>query len=691
MEIKKIKINELELLSLLVGFFGLTFLLAYQIFTNSFNLTYIYTYAFVVCFIVFVKIVNIYLEVLIPQVEEQISFSISWLSMIFLFVSIGYFGIKIPFYVLFLFIFLGITWLAHLKALPEKHTFLRKDVLFTALILSLAMSGIGMISNMPWLRELSTAGLGYHDTFRDAAIVNMWSKYGVVSHGVHGLLKEPYHALFALLYSPLLSEERNIFSLFIGFSFVVMPTLFSYALLNIFSSYNKCLNLKQLSLIVILFLISISCFNYVTGQRSLQIASLMLLGLIPIVHHIYLNNKNSFILTLIVSFAIPILLFARVFHGLVVALIMLPQLLFLNRKSQYCLAVSFLACVYILLEYFLKTPRAELNDNLQFLKIFFQSAPWNISPFFLLLVLVGSITFPRFNNNTFRVEFVENNFLRLIFVCSLCGLIILPITKSFTDSFYMLLPVFWIIFILFCSFFTREELFYKSRKYSNTFSLFLFPLLVVFSIKTGLYVTKELHGRIISHHNQVVDSYRENERISNKFNFGWMGNVVKYKKQLKVDDQTNLSFLYHSSGKLSSFIHKFSVLNQSLPARMASNAKKMNSTTTGNTAVYIPSSHPFWEYKFRFYAISSVYFQATTALPLLFGVPHDSKNAAFSMQTAHENGGTLNDLKLTKDTNFLCTEAKKVNIENVIFFDNQSMNPTLIECRYLAKHTVRLN
>ena len=54
---------------------------------------------------------------------------------------------------------------------------------------------------MPWLSEISKAGLGYHDTFRDAAIVNIWSNYGLVSRGVHGLLKEPYHALFALQYA----------------------------------------------------------------------------------------------------------------------------------------------------------------------------------------------------------------------------------------------------------------------------------------------------------------------------------------------------------------------------------------------------------------------------------------------------------------------------------------------------------
>ena len=43
------------------------------------------------------------------------------------------------------------------------------------------------------MSDLAYANIIVVDTMRDAAIVHAWSEYSSISHGIHGLLFEPYH------------------------------------------------------------------------------------------------------------------------------------------------------------------------------------------------------------------------------------------------------------------------------------------------------------------------------------------------------------------------------------------------------------------------------------------------------------------------------------------------------------------
>ena len=63
------------------------------------------------------------------------------------------------------------------------------------------------------MSDLAYGNIIVVDTMRDAAIAHAWSEYSSISHGIHGLLFEPYHALFAIFIDPLISDSVNVISI----------------------------------------------------------------------------------------------------------------------------------------------------------------------------------------------------------------------------------------------------------------------------------------------------------------------------------------------------------------------------------------------------------------------------------------------------------------------------------------------
>ena len=67
-------------------------------------------------------------------------------------------------------------------------------------------------------------------------------------------------------------------------------------------------------------------------------------------------------------------------------------------------------------------------------------------------------------------------------------------------------------------------------------------------------------------------------------------------------------------------------------------------------------------------------------LPLIFGAHPDSITPTFSMNTAHNNSGTLKNLNSLGGDKNLCSYAKNVDINNIIIFE-PGIDPRTLECK----------
>ena len=64
-------------------------------------------------------------------------------------------------------------------------------------------------NTLVWLTDLAYANIVATDYLRDAAVAHAWSEYSSISHGIHGLLFEPYHMLFAIFIDPFMTYRNT--------------------------------------------------------------------------------------------------------------------------------------------------------------------------------------------------------------------------------------------------------------------------------------------------------------------------------------------------------------------------------------------------------------------------------------------------------------------------------------------------
>ena len=80
------------------------------------------------------------------------------------------------------------------------------------------------------------------------------------------------------------------------------------------------------------------------------------------------------------------------------------------------------------------------------------------------------------------------------------------------------------------------------------------------------------------------------------------------------------------------------------------------------------------------YIKASLYFMALGKLPLIFGAHPDSRTPTYSMNTAHNNSGTLKNLNSLGGDKNLCSYAKNVDINNIIIFE-PGIDPRTLKCK----------
>ena len=116
-----------------------------------------------------------------------------------------------------------------------------------------------------------------------------------------------------------------------------------------------------------------------------------------------------------------------------------------------------------------------------------------------------------------------------------------------------------------------------------------------------------------------------------------------------------------------------------LPSEMAEKARMIALELNGWSAVYVSPENDYWRYPF-YPAISSLYFQATIGIPMLFGVPSGKTDRAYSLRSAQLAGGTLKEIDVFNYSKSLCEEASKWNIQNVIAFGSGQQEINVVKC-----------
>ena len=147
-------------------------------------------------------------------------------------------------------------------------------------------------------------------------------------------------------------------------------------------------------------------------------------------------------------------------------------------------------------------------------------------------------------------------------------------------------------------------------------------------------------------------------------------------KKIKFDFFCEVRTKIFGVSNLNEFVHNLH------PAKMLSQAKILSSNLKGITAVYISPDNSYWSF-FKLggsYNKASLYFMALGKLPLIFGAHPDSITPIYSMNTAHNNSGTLKNLNSLGGDKNLCSYAKNVDINNIIIFE-PGIDPRTLKCK----------
>jgi len=524
-------------------------------------------------------------------------------------------------------------------------------------------------SNYPWLEKSSLAGLGYVDDYRDAAVVMSWANYKSLSHGVHGLLFEPYHSLSAIFFTPFIDKEHNVFEVFTSFSFIFTPALVIYGCISIIELISHPEVQKIKYYILILFLFTFSGFDYVANQRSFQISSLLLIGILPLLHNVCTSDKTFDSNILILSSLTPLLFFARIFQGFSLAATFYSAFFYKEFRVKATLLGSAAISAVFIIYFYSSTGRAKLKLlNFESYYLYFERQPWFLNVWLMWLIII-TVLFILLDNKTTFSKINTCDGTRIGFstiVGSVSSILLATFIPNSNDAFFQLAPSFWIAFFLLSS-----ASFLELTGDSIKRRLIFLPGSERIAIRVILLFVS--YSCVINIIPSFLTSTKSEIRITRQLSNQWDAkgnNPMLLQRTAYWDNCPNKEFSTICSLRARIFgsANLDNLILRSLPAKLAAQAKMISSDMTGVSAVYIPPDHPYWQNEFERDSIPSLYFMATIGLPMIFGAHPRDNNPAYSIQTAHRRGGTLHSINWQQDQISICSLAKTIGVRNVIAF-----------------------
>ncbi len=536
-------------------------------------------------------------------------------------------------------------------------------------------------SHYPWLEKSALAGLGYVDDYRDAAVVMSWANYKSLSHGVHGLLFEPYHSLGALFFSPFIDNEHNVFEVFTSFSFIFTPALVIYGCISVIELISHPAIKKIKYYVVILFIFTFSGVEYVANQRSFQISTLLLIGILPLLHNACTSGKAFDSNVFLLSFLTPLLFFARIFQGFSLAATFYSAFIYKEFRVKAILLGSAMISALFIIYFYGHTGRTKIKLlNYEVYYLYFERQSWFLNVWLMWAVVIGVVLI-LLDNKTSYFKLKTCDGTRIGFstiigsISSIALAMFLPISS---DAFYQLAPSFWIAFFLLssASFIELTAASFKKRMIflpgSERIAIGSIILIVSYSYMANV---------IPSFLNSTKTEIRITRELTSQWNPEGNNPVLLHRRAFLIDCPTkDYSTVCNLRARIFGSANLDNLILHSLPAKLAAQAKLVSSDMTGISAVYVPPNHPYWQIKFERDSIPSMYFMASIGLPMIFGAHPRDINPAYSIQTAHNFGGTLRSIDWQNDQISICSLAKTIGVRNVIAFTLEPDRVDTLRC-----------
>ncbi len=679
-----IKPSESFMTSIVVLFSGFFILCFSSLFIGNFNKIYLF-YVLVTWFWLRLNEI-IFSFILKKNIDKNLAFSISWIIPIIIICLFGLFHFDLPIFILaiiafFDFLFFIIFYKKFLFKIKWKNSFY--TFILGIIIISLLTINSG---HFVWMSELAYMGIVGGDTLRDAAVFNSWSEYSYMSHGVHGLLFEPYHALFALFLDPFINESVNVFQVFAIFANMIMPAIVVYGCSKIIINFGSKYIIKNWYFFLLFFILSFASLDYILIQRSSLMATLMIIAIIPLVFNIIKNPKNAHLEVILICLLVPITIYARAFHGLFVLGILFYFLLIKKVPYKVIILSSITFSGLFVLLYFGETERVNGGLGHGYFKYFLKSNHIFINSYLIPIILFLLVTFFKKKILSYKISNQSTDDIFLYFIIFVCILTLFLVfrTGGYSDTFYQLLPIYWFMFFFlltpnFSSVFLGSKRQKKIFQLFNKKSLAIFILLIL-SIN---FMEKNLY-KIYSNEGYVKRTIKDIRVLNNKWKSNGENEVFISNIDLSVCKKEKFTFACSLRMKIFGS-ENFRKLSLSLLLnKMINQANYLTNGLDGNTAVYINPSHKYWTF-FEFNENNrrskpSIFFMAVGKLPMIFGAHPDSKTTAFSIKTAQNNGGTLKTLDKIGDKKNLCIAAEIVKIDNIVIFQKEK-EPKILQCK----------
>ena len=622
------------------------------------------------------------------KINKSLAFSVGWITPIMLICFMGIFHLDLPIIILSIIALIDFLFFIKLnqKIICELN-WKNLSYIFVSAVIIISLTTINT-GHLVWMSDLAYTGIIGTDFYRDAVIIHSWSEYSLISHGVHGLLFEPYHSLFAFFFDPFISESTDIFQVFVIFAIMITPTLVFYGcskiIINISSQYIS----KNWIFFVFFFILTFSALNIIISSQSVLMATLLFIPIIPIIFNILNNPKNANIEIILMCLMVPIIIYARAFHGLFALGLLFYFLLIKRIQLKLIIASSIVFSVLFVLLFFGQTERAtSIGMGHGYFELFLLSSPNSVGSYFVPIIILFLI-FTIFKKKLFTYKIFnrtsKDTFLYFLIFISILTLALVFRSEVFSDAGYQILPIYWFLFffILIPDF---SRTFFKSKKQKKIFELLNKKSLMIFIlfIVSVNFIQKNLSE--IYHSSGTLKSTIKNIRVLNN---EWNENGIN---QFLIDNintdackKETLSSVCKLRTRILSVtsLKKFKL--ELITTKLINQAESISTGLKGNTAVYISPSHKYWSYfelignyyKFK----PSLFFMAVGKMPMIFGAHPKSMSTSYSMSTAHNNGGTLKTLNKIGNQEEICKMAQIVKIQNIIIFQKTNV-PKILQCK----------
>jgi hypothetical protein len=622
---------------------------------------------------------EVYNFLLKKKIDKILSFSISWIIPIIIICILGLFHLKLPIFILAIIAFIDLLFFTFFN----KKSFFKLNwgKLFCIFISGLTIIFLIAINtdHLAWIDELIYMGSVNGDTLRDAAVLNSWMHYSTISHGIHGLLFEPYHSLYVYFFDPFINDTTNVFQVFSIFANIIIPAIIVYGCSKIIINISSNFIIENWYIFLLFFILTFAKLSYIMHQRSFLIATLLFIAIIPLIFNIIKNPKNSHVEVILVCLLVPLIIYARAFHGLFTLGILCYFLLIKKIPYKFIILSSITLSVFFVLFYYGQTQRSqEAIFGYGYLLEFFLRSQGNILDNFLIPIIIFLLIF-LFKKSGLKFKYSNQKnkdiFLYFMIVICLTSFFLILKSKGFSDTFYQIAPIYWFtFFFLLTSNFSQT--FFNSSKQKKFFKLFDIKPLIIFIlfIASISFVQKNFY-KIVNYESFLMQTIKEFRVMNNQ----WNGNDIRSEIFIKDIDLTECEkekFTLTCSLKKKIFgSQNFKEQSSKLfLKKMINQATSLSDGLNGNTAVYINPSHKYWEFEIN-YGLKgkfSYFFMATAKLPIIFGA-HPDNTDINQVSVAHSNDGTLKNLNEIGDNKDLCVAAKIVKIDNIIIFKERNL------------------